>query len=304
MKRRLSGALLSVCAALGLCLGLAACAREQAPATSEPVREELSLPSPVPSEAPEYQAVPVYFDGLLSDRGYLYNGAVFISPEALCAFYGLDLSVEKDGGNIHMTLPGVDLYGSAGQGYMQANGRWLYTPDDYIEVAGRIYLPCDAVSRVLGIAITPAEDLTRLDADLTPLRLIQGGDDYYAMHFSQEELYWLSRIIYAETRDQPMAGLIGVGNVVYNRIASDDFPDTVFDVIFDHKHTVQFDPAADGSVLGDPDERSVIAACLCLEGYNTVGDSLFFVNPDRGDSGWFESALTFVITIGDHDFYI
>lgn len=42
------------------------------------------------------------------------------------------------------------------------------------------------------------------------------------------------------------------------------------------------DPAADGSVLGEPDERSVIAACLCLEGYNTVGESLYFVNPDRG----------------------
>lgn len=304
MKRRFCRGLISICAALGMCFGLAACAKEQAPAPSETVQEVPALPSPTPKEAPEYQDVPVHFDGLLSDKGYLYNDTVFISFEALCAFYELDFSVEKDGGSIHILLPGVDLYGAAGQGYMQANGRWLYTPDDYIEVGGSIYLPCDAVSRVLGIALTPSEDLTRLDVDMTPLRLIQGGNEYYAMHFSQEELYWLSRIIYAETRDQPMAGLIGVGNVVYNRIASDDFPDTVFDVIFDRKHTVQFDPAADGSVLGDPDERSVIAACLCLEGYNTVGDSLFFVNPDRGDSGWFESALTFVITIGDHDFYV
>ena len=47
-----------------------------------------------------------------------------------------------------------------------------------------------------------------------------------------------------------------------------------------------------------------IAACLCLEGYNTVGESLYFVNPDRGDGSWFEASLRLVISIGDHDFYM
>ena len=48
----------------------------------------------------------------------------------------------------------------------------------------------------------------------------------------------------------------------------------------------------------------MIAACLCLEGYNTVGESLYFVNPDRGDGSWFEASLRLVISIGDHDFYM
>lgn len=292
-----------VFAALCLCLCLAACGRDEpAVPTVEP---EPSVPIPSPTVRPqaEYPAVPVYFDGLLSDRAYVCNGTVFVSPETLCAYYGLELTEQAEGGSAVLTIGGTELSAVIGQSYMKMDGRYLYTPEDFISVNGRVYLPCDALARIFGISLAPAEDLSRVDGELSPLRLLQGGETYYATHYSQEDLYWLSRIIYSETRDQPMGGLIGVGNVVYNRLNSDSFPDTVFDVIFDREHTVQFDPAASGSVLGEPDERSVIAAYLCLEGYNTVGDSLYFVNPQRGDSGWFERALEPVVSIGDHDFY-
>lgn len=290
-------------AALCLCFLLAACGREENAAPGH--TPEPSAPIPLPTARPEaeYPSVPVYFDGLLSARGYLYNGVIFISPQPLCDYYGLELTERTEGGSAVLTIGGVELSAMLGQGYMTMDGRCLYTPEDYIIVDGHVCLPCDAAGRIFGISLAPAEDLSRADGALTPLRLLQGGEDYYSTHYPQEDLYWLSRIIYAETKDQPMAGLIGVGNVVYNRLSSDDFPDTVFDVIFDQKHTVQFDPAATGGVLGEPDERSVIAAYLCFEGYNTVGDSLYFVNPDKGDSGWFEQALEPVISLGDHDFY-
>ena len=44
-------------------------------------------------------------------------------------------------------------------------------------------------------------------------------------------------------------------------------------------------------------------AKLALEGYNTAGESLYFVNPDIGAGSWFASNLTYVTSIGDHDFY-
>ena len=56
-------------------------------------------------------------------------------------------------------------------------------------------------------------------------------------------------------------------------------------------------------VLAEPDERAVLAACLCLEGYNPVGDSLYFMNPETGDGTWFEHALNPTVTIGHHQFY-
>lgn len=289
-------------AALCLCFLLAACGRENAAPSPTP-EQSAPIPMPTARQEAEYPSVPVYYDALLSDRGYLHNGVVFISPAALCAYYGLELTEQTEGDSAALTIGGVELSAKLGQSYIVMDGRYLYTPEDFILVNGHVCLPCDALGRIFGISITAAEDLSRADGELTALRLLQGGEDYYATHYSQEELHWLSRIIYAETKDQPMAGLIGVGNVVYNRLNSDAFPDTVFDVIFDQKHTVQFDPAATGGVLGEPDERSVIAAYLCFEGYNTVGDSLYFVNPEKGDSGWFEQALEPVVSFGDHDFY-
>lgn len=292
-----------VIAALCLCFFLAACGREETAAPSPEPAPSALIPLPTAREEGEYPFVPVYYDGLLSDRGYLYNGCVFINPDQLCAHYGLELTEQAGEEGANLRFGDVELTAKPGQGYMSMDGRYLYTPEDYIIVDGRVCLPYDAVGRIFGINISAAEDLSRVDGELSPLRLLQGGEDYYARRFPQEDLHWLSRIIYSETKDQPLAGLIGVGNVVYNRLNSDDFPDTVFDVIFDSKHTVQFEPAATGGVLGEPDERSVIAACLCLEGYNTVGDSLYFVNPDKGDSGWFEAALEPVVSYGDHDFY-
>ena len=51
------------------------------------------------------------------------------------------------------------------------------------------------------------------------------------------------------------------------------------------------------------DEQAVLAAKLCLEGANTVGGALYFINPAACNGGWFNSSLTWVATIGDHVFY-
>ena len=80
-------------------------------------------------------------------------------------------------------------------------------------------------------------------------------------------------------------------------------PDTVHDVIFDTRYGIQFSPVETGGIYAEPNEQSVIAAKLCLEGYNVAGDSLYFVNPETGSTAWFRETKTFVVTLGDHDFY-
>ena len=56
---------------------------------------------------------------------------------------------------------------------------------------------------------------------------IQSGDSYY----DQEDLFWLSRVIYAESGNQPLEGKMAVGNVVMNRVASPIYPNTVEGVL-------------------------------------------------------------------------
>ena len=78
---------------------------------------------------------------------------------------------------------------------------------------------------------------------------------------------------------------------------------TVFEVIYDTVNAIQFEPIALGGIREDPSEQAMIAACLVLEGAETVGDSLYFVNPDYADTWWFDSALEQTARIGNHNFY-
>ena len=131
----------------------------------------------------------------------------------------------------------------------------------------------------------------------------EAEEDYYVRTTQADDLYWLIHIIYAEAHHESLAGQIGVGNVVLNRVANDEFPATIMAVVLDREHTIQFTPVGTGAVTAEPDEKATIAAYLCLEGFNTAGDALYFVNPVRGDASWFVSDLTKVCTIGNHVFY-
>ena len=64
----------------------------------------------------------------------------------------------------------------------------------------------------------------------------------------EDKLYWLSRIISAESRGEPLEGQIAVGNVVLNRVDSPDFPDTIYGVIFDDRWGGQFTPVRNGTI--------------------------------------------------------
>jgi N-acetylmuramoyl-L-alanine amidase len=130
-------------------------------------------------------------------------------------------------------------------------------------------------------------------------KYLESAETYY----DEDSLYWLSHIINAEAGNQSLEGMIGVGNVVLNRVKDPSCPDSVYGVIFDNRYGVQFSPTVNGTIYDDPNDMSVAAAKICLEGYKLVGDSLFFVNPEIGLSSWFVSTRTYVATIGDHAFY-
>ena len=118
------------------------------------------------------------------------------------------------------------------------------------------------------------------------------------------ELYWLSRIISAESRGEPLAGQIAVGNVVLNRVASDEFPDTVRGVVFDLHDGVQFEPVSNGTVYLDPADSSVQAAKLALSGAEPVGACMYFYAPALSPGTWINANRTYYTTIGCHRFYL
>lgn len=248
------------------------------------------------------QSVPVYIDGLLSARAYVSGQAVFLPPEAVCAAARLSMSWSEDNGTLTLSVPGAVLTGHKDDGYFKADGRYIYAPDGWLVKGDVLYLPSDAVERLFGVKINVSEKRDRLELSTDKLAVMSGGANYYELNYDAELLYWLPQIINAEAKFESLAGQIGVGNVVMNRLRSPDFPDTIFEVIYDTEHTVQFEPISTGGIFQEPTEQATIAAYLCLEGYSTVGGSLYFVNPEFG-SGWFDSSLELVETIGHHNFY-
>ena len=248
------------------------------------------------------QSMPVYIDGLLSARAYLSGETVFLPPEAVCAAAGLSMSWSEDNGRLTLSVPGAVLTGLKGSGYFEADGRYIYAPDGWLVKGDVLYLPSDAIERLFGVRGSVSAKRDRLELSTNKLAVISGGANYYELNYDAELLYWLPQVINAEAKFEPLAGQIGVGNVVMNRLSSPDFPDTIFEVIYDTEHTIQFEPISTGGIFQEPTEQATIAAYLCLEGYSTVGDCLYFVNPEFG-SGWFDSSLELVDTIGHHNFY-
>ena len=215
----------------------------------------------------------------------------------LCEALGYELEIIGD--NL-AEIEGRELEYLPDDGCLCFNGRWLYAPEGWRQSGDEILLNADAAAKIMGLGLKSEAELRVLD--ITRSALLPGGESYYDVNFDMDLLYWLPQIIHAEAYQQPMAGLIGVGNVVMNRMESEKFPDSVTNVIFDREHVIQFEPVENGSIKAEPDERAYIAAYLCLEGYNTVGESLFFVNPEAG-SYWFDTQLELTHVIGQHSFY-
>ena len=151
-----------------------------------------------------------------------------------------------------VTTEGLALYIKPGAKYIEANGRYLYVPEG-VQVQGYdILVPIRVLGRALGAYINwnGASSAVEITSGSSP---IPSG----TLAYQEDVVYWLSRIIYAESGNQSLDGKIAVGNVVLNRVASPRFPNTVYEVIFQRN---QFTPAMTGSINRTPSAESVSMA--------------------------------------------
>lgn len=122
--------------------------------------------------------------------------------------------------------------------------------------------------------------------------------------YTDNDLYWLSRIVHAESQGEPMKGKIAVANVVLNRVKSPLYANNIYDVIFDHNYGVQFTPTINGTIYQSPSGECIAAAKRALGGERHAGESLYFLNPAIAQSFWIVNNRPFFKTIGNHDFYL
>lgn len=175
---------------------------------------------------------------------------------------------------------------------MIANGRYLYIPYGVFWNNGQIMVPVHVLAKALG---AQAETDGSGNAYITSgSGAIISGDEYY----NEDDLFWLSHIINAESGNQILLGKIALGNVVLNRVNSPIFPNTIYDVLFQEG---QFYDSYEGAITMDPNAESIIAAKLCLDGAVVLSNALWY--NISGISCWASQNRPYITTIGNHDFY-
>ena len=112
------------------------------------------------------------------------------------------------------------------------------------------------------------------------------------------ELYWLSRIICAESGAESMSGQIAVGNVILNRVEHPSFPDTLSGVIY---QPGAFTAITDGQFNEAVAESAYRAARDALNGTDPSGGAIYYYNPDRAINQWIRSRPV-IKRIGKHLF--
>lgn len=249
--------------------------------------------------------VPVRLGGeeVANRSAVLKNGLTYVPLRYFCTYItGGSAAVTWNASSRVATVTTSTLTLTAGEGktYLTANGRCFYTAGAILNLGGTLYVPLRPLAKAFGLDV--AWDTATRSVTLT------GNPRTYVLPSAEEvydadELYWLSRIISAEARGEPFTGQIAVGNVVLNRCASREFPNSIWGVIFDRKHGTQFTPVASGTIYQTPTASSVTAAKICLEGYSISTQALYFFNPKIATSSWISRNCTYLFTIGTHQFY-
>ena len=246
-----------------------------------------------------YPSVSVSHDGrYINEQAYIIHDTTYIPLRAVSTAFGAEVSFDSQTRSASVKMQGLDMTVSDGGYIVFANGRPVLSKNPAVILSdGRMYVPVRSIAKVFS-----------LDVEWTPERVVKLSGEVtiptHANHYYRyDEIYWLSRIINAESRGESLLGKIAVGNVVLNRTRHKDYPNTIYGVIFDRKYGVQFSPVLNGSIYAAPTYESELAAKICLEGFSVSDKILFFLAPDKSTSAWIPANRPYAFTVENHWFF-
>jgi N-acetylmuramoyl-L-alanine amidase len=112
------------------------------------------------------------------------------------------------------------------------------------------------------------------------------------------EIEMMAHVVYGESRGESYQGQVAVAAVILNRVESDEFPDTVYDVIFQQN---AFTAVNDGQYNLQPDSQAYHAVKDALLGWDPSYGSVYYYNPQLATDQWIFSR-TVTNQIGNHYF--
>lgn len=230
------------------------------------------------------------------------NGRAAVPVRKTAEILGAD-SVDWNGteNSVAVKFGGKTLKMSLNSDSASINGKVHTMPCAARLVDGKTYVSAKFLAETMGARVGWNEKTHTVEISKDGLT-VNSGDLETA--YTDSDLEWLAKIVNSEAGGEIHEGKVAVANVIMNRIESREFPDSVYDVVFDKKYGVQFTPVANGTIYNDPTTESYHAAKQALFGTNTAGQSLYFCNPKTSTSMWIINNRQFFKSIGNHDFYI
>lgn len=262
-------------------------------------RYELAVSKVYNKNTSAYERLKVLKDGKSLPVGaVMINGTPYVAVRSFVeeltdmsvTYYSREKKLNVRGSGFEMDV--ID-----GGNVIYANGRTLFSMTPSVLLSdGKMYAPVSSIAKAVGMSYSYYGGSVSLFGTVEPIL-------HASRFYREDEVYWLSRIISAESRGESLLGQIAVGSVVMNRVKSSLYPNTIWSVIFDKKYGVQFSPVIDGSIYASPSAASVVAAKICLEGFRVNESALFFLYPRYSTSSWIPNNRPYLFSIGKHDFY-
>ena len=284
------------CFTLCLILFSGICVQQVVAAGNETNISSSTNPEPVEVQTDKPAEPALYVDGILVEHGSLIyrDDTPYVSLRYAAMAFRPDATVTWTGDYALIKAEGLTITVDPDLNYIVANDRYLYLPEGVFYENGMIRIPVRMMTKIFDAEYS-LDPVTKDIFVTTGSGTIIHGSEFY----NKDDLYWLSHIINAESGNQPLNGKIAVGNVVLNRVADPVFPNSIYGVI--HQKN-QFSPVKNGTIKLTPNEESILAAKLCLDGAVVLPTALWF-NSTKSNS-WAAKHKTYITTIGGHAFYV
>ena len=124
------------------------------------------------------------------------------------------------------------------------------------------------------------------------------------INISEDDYYWLIRIVHAEAGNQDEKGRILVANTIINRVKSDIFPNNIKDVIFQVSGGIyQFSPVGFGSIYNIKADQTTIDCVNRAINGECYSEEVLYFSSQKSAYSWHNTNLAYLFTYGDHAFY-
>jgi hypothetical protein len=240
----------------------------------------------------------------LPQRPFIIEGVTYVPIREVCEKLGFNVSWNNQ--NVVVINKG-DTYLEFKVGAQEClfNGKTKTMPYTMV-VNGKTMIPLRFLGEIFGLKVSWEDTLKTVvisSTGDTPTRMEIETIVAKQNNYSQEDLYWLSRIVSAEAGGESYEGKLAVANCILNRVKNKEFPDTIKDVIFDTQYAVQYEPTINGEIYRQPTNESTQAAIDALNGKDNSQGALYFMNVKQSTSNWIIKNRNYAFAIGKHNFY-